>query len=150
MLFGQDRGALRRIFFTAWHKQRAGEPMEPLETMIAAVIAQHPEYHAMLEEPDRYADRDYLPEMGETNPFLHMAMHLSIQEQLDTARPAGIREQYQTLMQRLGEAHAVEHEMMECLAEMLWEAQRENRLPDEAAYLACLQRRANTHRRANR
>jgi hypothetical protein len=30
--------------------------------------------------------------------------------------------------------------MMECLGQSLWEAQRENRSPDEAAYLECLKK----------
>lgn len=142
MLFGQDRGALRRMFFETWRKRHAGEPLEPLETAIAAVVEQHPEYHAMLADADRHLDRDWLPEGGETNPFLHMSMHIAIQEQLSTGRPAGIREAYQTMMAHLPDAHAVEHQMMECLAQMLWEAQRENRMPDEEAYLGCLRRMA--------
>ena len=130
------------MFFEAWRKRRAGEPLEPLETAIATVVEQHPEYHAMLADADRHLDRDWLPEGGETNPFLHMSMHIAIQEQLSTGRPDGIREAYQAMMTHLPDAHAVEHQMMECLAQMLWEAQRENRMPDEEAYLGCLRRMA--------
>lgn len=141
MLYGQDRGALRQQFFEVWRKREAGEPLEPLEQIVAEVIARHPEYHGVLRDRERYLDRDYLPEMGETNPFLHMAMHIGIHEQLATDRPAGIREAYQALLKRVGEPHRVEHEMMECLGEMFWRAQREQRMPDEAAYLDCLRAR---------
>lgn len=140
MLFGQDRGELRRAFFETWRKRQAGEALEPLETAIASVIEHHPEYHALLADPERNLERDYFPEGGETNPFLHMSLHIAIQEQLGTDRPAGIREQYQALMQRLADPHEVEHRIMECLMQMLWEAQRENRMPDEAGYLDCLRR----------
>lgn len=142
MLFGQDRGELRNMFFEAWRKRRSGEGLEPLERAIVEVVELHPEYHALLTDPERNLDRDYLPEGGETNPFLHMSLHIAVQEQLGTDRPAGIRELYQAMMQRLPDAHAVEHEIMECLMQMLWEAQRENRMPDEEAYLACLRRTA--------
>ncbi len=141
MLFGQDRGALRRQFFEVWRKHTAGVPLEPLEQLVAQVIARHPEYHGVLQDPERFLDRDYLPEMGETNPFLHMAMHIAIHEQLTTGRPPGILDAYQGLLQRLGEPHRAEHEMMECLGEMFWRAQREQRTPDEAAYLECLRGR---------
>ncbi len=139
-MFGQDRTALRRSFFQAWRKHRNGEALEPLEALIAQVIAMHPEYHALLEadEADQL-DRDYLPELGQTNPFLHMAMHIAIHEQLASDRPAGIRSAYQQQLGTHGEAHAAEHRMMECLGEALWQAQRNGQPPDETAYLACLQ-----------
>lgn len=139
-MFGQDRTTLRHSFFQAWRKHSNGEALEPLEALIAQVIAMHPEYHALLDadEADQL-DRDYLPELGQTNPFLHMAMHIAIHEQLASDRPVGIRSAYQQQLGIHGEAHAAEHRMMECLGEALWQAQRNGQPPDEAAYLACLQ-----------
>lgn len=138
MLFSQDRTQLRRFFFSVWRKHEAREPMEPLEGLIVDVIAQHPEYHAQLADEDVVLDRDYLPELGETNPFLHLAMHLAMREQLGTQRPAGIVEIYQKLAAATGSAHDAEHAMMECLGEMLWQAQRDGTAPDERRYLDCL------------
>jgi hypothetical protein len=77
--------------------------------------------------------------MGETNPFLHMGMHLAIQEQLGGQRPEGILEVYQQLCRRMT-GHAAEHQMMECLGETLWEAQRNGVEPDERVYLERLRR----------
>lgn len=139
-MFGVERDQMRQVFFEAWRKQQAGEAMQPLEQLIAGVVRQHPEYHALMGDPERSISREFQPEMGESNPFLHMAMHISLQEQISTARPAGISEFYRSLCQRLGDAHEAEHQMMECLARMLWEAQSANRMPDEAAYLDCIQR----------
>lgn len=141
-MFGQDRSQLRHLFFAAWHKYLAQQPLDPLEQLIATIVQQHPEYHALLEDETTNLDKDYTPEMGQTNPFLHMAMHIAIQEQLATQRPDGITERYQKLMQIYKDAHAVEHQMMECLAEMMWQSQRDGALPDEAAYLKCLQQQA--------
>ena len=138
MIFGQDRGALRRMYAEAWKKRVADAPLSPLETQIAEVVADHPEYHDAVTADD--VDRDYLPEGGETNPFLHMGLHLSVREQVSTNRPAGIRGVFTTLAERTGDPHAAEHRMIECLAETLWEAQSHSAPPDEQQYLARLQR----------
>jgi len=138
-MFGNDRNELRRMFFSVWHKAQNSEPLEPLENLITEIIKLHPEYHDLLVDEQANLDKDYTPEMGQTNPFLHMAMHISIQEQLQTDRPAGIRAQYQQLMTKMSDAHEVEHQMMECLGQMIWQAQRDNTLPDESHYLACVQ-----------
>ena len=138
MLFSQDRNQLRQYYCDVWRKHRAGEVLEPLEAQIRDVILLHPEYHALLEDVDRALDRDYLPESGETNPFLHMALHLAIYEQLATDRPAGIRALVLQARGRWPDMHALEHRMLECLAETLWQSQRDGKPPDEAAYLRCL------------
>jgi hypothetical protein len=139
-MFSSDRKQLRQTFFDAWRKRRAGEVMTSLEEMVSQVVAMHPEYHAQLENPDQGLEKDYLPEAGESNPFLHMAMHISLQEQISTDRPPGIRLLYQRLCQKMGDVHQAEHQLMECLAQMLWEAQANQRMPDEQAYLDCIRR----------
>lgn len=136
-MFGQDRTELRQMFFTAWKKHLTKQVMEPLEAVVAKIIELHPEYHSLLENQDTL-DKDYTPEMGETNPFLHMAMHISIQEQLSTKRPTGIEQLHQSMLNKVKDPHETEHLMMECLGKMLWEAQSQNKMPDEGDYLNCL------------
>ena len=138
MIFGQDRQELRKMYADAWKKQLAGQPLSPLEAQIAAVVAEHPEYHDALTGAD--LDRDYTPEGGQTNPFLHMGLHLGIREQVATDRPGGIAKIHRALTARHGDPHAAEHRMIDCLAETLWEAQSANRAPDEALYLERLRR----------
>lgn len=140
MLFGNDRNQLRAIYFETWRKYEAGEPLEPLEKQIAAVILEHPEYHIYLEDYEGALARDFLPESGESNPFLHMGLHLAIHEQLSTNRPAGVVGIHRQLQLRHGSAHEAEHRMIECLAETLWEAQREGGAPDEERYLQRLRK----------
>ncbi len=137
-MFGQDRTELRQMFFTAWKKHQNKQIMEPLEAVVAKIVELHPEYHALLENEASEIDKDYTPEMGQTNPFLHMAMHISIQEQLSTKRPAGIEHLYQSMLNKHKDPHETEHMMMECLGKMLWEAQSQNKMPDENDYLICL------------
>ena len=140
-MFGQNRADLRRFFLTSWNKHLASHPLQPLERLVAEVIEQHPEYHGCLADEDQLR-QDFGPEQGQTNPWLHMGMHITIGEQLGADRPSGIRSAYQRLVLRQGDPHAAEHAMMECLGAVLWEAQRSGEVPDEQAYLACVKRLA--------
>jgi hypothetical protein len=140
----QSRDQLRRVYIEAWRKRRAGLPTEPLEAQVADVIALHPEYHAVLEGADDTLARDYTPEGRQSNPFLHMGLHLAARDQITTDRPAGIRKAFQTVAARLGSEHEAEHRIIECLAEAMWEAQRSGRPPDEQAYLAAVLRLARS------
>lgn len=137
-MFGNDRDSLRRYYVTVWQKASTGQALEPLERLIAAVIAEHPEYQSILKDPEAALGQDYLLEMGQTNPFLHMGMHIAIHEQLNSDRPVGIREVYQAICQQMGDPHRAEHQMMECLGQILWEAQRAGVQPDEQLYLTRL------------
>ena len=137
-MFGQDRTELRQMFFTAWKKHQNKQLMEPIEAVVAKIIELHPEYHTLFENESAELDKDYTPEMGQTNPFLHMAMHISIQEQLSTKRPTGIEQLHQSILKKNQDPHETEHLMMECLGKMLWEAQSQNKMPDENDYLSCL------------
>lgn len=136
----QDRNGLRRYYLEAWRKQREGRPLEPLEHQIATVIEQHAEYHALLEDEPEALARDYSPESGQSNPFLHLGLHLAIREQVATDRPVGIAAVHRELCRRLGDVHTAEHRMIERLGEALWLSQRTGRPPDEAAYLESLRR----------
>ncbi|MCJ7451187.1 MAG: DUF1841 family protein [Steroidobacteraceae bacterium] len=136
----QDRSSLRRGYVEAWRKRREALPLEPLEHQIADVVELHPEYHAVLEQDTDALQRDYAPEGGQSNPFLHMGMHLAIREQVSTNRPAGIAAIHAALAAQLGSVHEAEHRMIECLGEALWRSQRSGLPPDEAAYLEALRK----------
>jgi hypothetical protein len=111
-----------------------------LEAQVADVIALHPEYHAALERGEDALARDYTPEGGQSNPFLHMGLHLAVRDQIATDRPPGLRKAFESLAQRTGAAHEAEHRIIECLAQAMWEAQRAGRPPDESAYLEAVRR----------
>ncbi len=136
----RDRSASRRFFAEVWEKYRHGYVLEPLEDLIAGVIRQHPEYHGLLEDLRDVIEADFGPEGGETNPFLHLGMHVALEEQIRADRPVGIAALYARYLRSAGDPHLALHRMMECLAEALWRAERERRLPDENAYLECLRR----------
>ena len=133
MIFGQDRNELRKMYADAWQKHLDKTALTPLEAQITAVVEWHPEYHDDVMNND--LDKDYTPDGGQTNPFLHMGLHLGIREQVATNRPAGINTVFSTLATKIGDPHTAEHRMIDCLAETLWEAQSQNTAPDETRYL---------------
>ncbi len=140
-MFNPSRDQVRQFFFDVWAKYRAGQPLAGAEQPALDAVLAHHEYHAMLDRPDRHKDRDYLPESGETNPFLHLSMHLAIAEQLSVDQPPGIRDRYQRLLNLHGDAMDAQHDIMDCLAEMIWQVQRYRTAFDSAAYLHCLDRK---------
>jgi hypothetical protein len=139
-MFTPSRDDARRFLIETWAKYRAGQPLSDLENLAAGLIAQHPEYHPIVENPEHHADRDWHPESGETNPFLHLSLHLAVAEQLVIDQPAGIRAQFERLRAARGDEHAALHAILECLGEVIWSAQRHGTPFDAALYLACLER----------
>jgi len=140
-MFSPSRDQARQFFFDAWRKHRAAEPVEGLERLAIAVMLLHPEYHGVLDAPERHRDRDYLPEVGQINPFLHLSLHLAVEEQLSIDQPPGLRAQYLRLLHARGAEHDAKHDLLECLGETIWQAQRNGTAPDPAHYLDCLARR---------
>ena len=138
MLFTQERTRTRQMFRSAWKKKQLDQNLEPLEKQIVSLLEDHPEYHTLLSGDDDVLDKDYKAEDGRENPFLHLSLHLALREQVGTDRPAGIASITRSLLLKHGNGHTVEHMMIEKLGLYLWEAQRQERAPDEAAYLNSL------------
>jgi hypothetical protein len=135
----QSRSDLRGMYLEAWRKHTTGLPLEPLEAQIVDVITEHPEYHSLLNDRDAALAKDFTPESGQSNPFLHMAMHLAVRDQVATDRPAGIRAAFDTLLRRRDKLDA-EHAVAEHLAEMIWQSQRSGLPPDEQVYIRRVQK----------
>lgn len=140
MFYGDTIQETRHMFFTSWEKYQQQKIMTPLENQIAQVILAHPEYHQLLEQPRSYQEHSYYPELGEANPFLHMGLHLAIREQVATDRPQGISKLFSKLVIKYHDPLAVEHLMMDQLAECLWLGQKNHQPPDEIHYLETLSR----------
>lgn len=140
-MFNPSREQVRDFFFEAWRKHRAAETLAGLEAVALEITLLHPEYHSVLDAPEKYRDQAYFPELGETNPFLHMSLHMALEEQLSIDQPRGVAGRFAELLERRGDRHAAQHEAIECLAEMVWRAQRDAAPPDAEAYLANLDKR---------
>ena len=140
-MFNPSREQVRRFFFDAWKKYREKTPLAGLEPVAVDVILAHPEYGDALEQPEREAERDYSPEAGESNPFLHLSLHLAVEEQLSIDQPPGIQAEFERIARTRRDRHEALHAVLECLGETLWRAQRDAAAPDAAAYLECLKKR---------
>ena len=140
-MFSPTRDQSRRFFIDAWRKQGQGLPISPLEHLAADLVRIHPEYHALLGGSEEVLAREWTPEKGEANPFLHLSLHLAVEEQLSIDQPPGLRAIFEALLARHGERHPALHEVLECLGETIWRSQRDQAPPDGAAYLDCLRRR---------
>jgi hypothetical protein len=137
-MFEPTREQVRDLFFGAWRKYRAGEPLAGVEAPALAVMLLHPEYHDLLSQPERFRERDYTDEL---NPFLHMSLHLALEEQLSINQPPGIAELFEKVVFLKSDRHAALHDALECLGETIWRAQREKAPLDGGAYLDCLRKK---------
>ena len=141
-MFNPSRDEVRRFFCETWRKSRERLALEPIEVMAAEMIVAHPEYHALLEKPEAALEQEFSPESGNTNPFLHLSLHLSIAEQLSIDQPPGIRAAFEAIFRRCGDAHDAQHAILDCLGEAIWTAQRHGKPLDAIAYLSAIRRKA--------
>jgi hypothetical protein len=135
MFYGNNVSDTRQLFYTSWSKYNQKQPLTALEQQLVAVIIDHPEYQSLFEQNKAFLEQAYFPEMGQSNPFLHMGLHLAVRDQIATNKPIGITQHFKQLIKKYKDKLVVEHMIIECLAECLWQAQRDNREPDESSYL---------------
>ena len=142
MLFDPSRDQVRRFFLDVWRKTQDQVPMSPMELMAQEWMLLHPEYHGLFADEDKAMTKDFSVEDGQTNPFLHLSMHLALQEQMSIDQPPGGRDALNRLIEQADDVHEAMHHAMQCLGEMLYNAQRQSAPPDVQSYLECLQRQA--------
>jgi len=139
-MFDPSREQVRDLFFGTWRKYRAAEPLAGIEGLALEAILLHPEYHELLSQPGRFREKDYT---DESNPFLHMSLHIALAEQLSIDQPPGIVQLFGDLLAKKRDRHEALHEAIECLAHTVWRAQRDGVPPDAGAYLDCLRARTD-------
>lgn len=141
-MFQPSQHDVRRFFCETRRKQHQGLPLDAMESQAAPWLLEHPEYDAALADLEAALAAHYGVEGGQSNPFLHLSMHLSIAEQVAIDQPTGIRQAVQLLASRRGSLHEAHHEVMECLGRMIWESQRSGLPPDGPAYIDAVRQRA--------
>ncbi len=139
-LFSPDRHQVRQFFQYSWRQHCQGGSLSAIESLAAEIIGFHPEFHALLELPEaELLTREWPPEDGTMNPFLHLSLHLALEEQLRIDQPPGIRAVYTHQCRLIGVEHDARHRLMECLGEVVWESQRHGTPPDPKRYWDLLQ-----------
>ncbi|MBU6468933.1 MAG: DUF1841 family protein [Betaproteobacteria bacterium] len=140
-MFDVSRDQARQFFFEVRAKSKQSLPLSPLEDVALSIINHHPEYHALLDQPERYKDKDWQGESNEHNPFLHLSLHLAIEEQLSINQPPGIRAYFERLCLSLKDEHLARHVLLESLTEMVWQAQVNQQPLDNQRYLSLVEER---------
>lgn len=141
-MFNPSREQVRRFFCDAWRKHLERSIVEGAEATAIDIILRHPEYQTLLASGEDAIARDWTPEGGEMNPFLHLSLHLAIHEQVSINQPPGIRLAFEQLRARM-DAHDAEHVLLECLGETIWKAQRNGQAMDAEAYVDAVRRKAS-------
>ncbi len=139
-MFNPSREQVRSFFLQTWAKYRQGTPLVGLENTAIDVVLAHPEYRGVLEDAAQ-TTADYPVEAGAPNPFLHLSLHLAIEEQLSIDQPPGLRAEFERLQRKFGDRHAALHAVLECLGETVWRSQRDAAPPDALAYLECVRKK---------
>jgi hypothetical protein len=140
-MFNPSREQVRRFFCDAWKKHLERLPLVGAEVTAVDIMLRHPEYHPLLADAEGALEKEWAPEAGQMNPFLHLSLHLAIFEQVSIDQPPGIRAAFEALRARL-DPHEAEHAILECLGETIWRAQREGKPMDALAYLEGVRRAA--------
>lgn len=144
-MYNPTRDQARRFFIDAWQAHRSrgiGAPLSQLEQIAVDIILLHPEYQDLLADAETALSKEWTPEDGQLNPFLHLSLHLSIEEQIAIDQPPGLRVAFEKLKARHGDRHQALHDVLECLGEAIWNAQRNRSAPDGVAYLECVRKKA--------
>ena len=130
--------AHRQVFWDAWQRAQADMPLDALQVRIARVIALHPEYHHYFDDMEDFLDRDFEVDDG-MNPYLHMSLHLALEEQIAIRQPPEVANALEFLMQHKGkDRHEALHAILEVLAETVYYAQKRGDEPDVMAYVAAV------------
>ena len=142
-MFNPTRDQVRDFFINTWKKHQDKSVLTPIESLALKWILEHPEYHNVLSAQES-REQDYQVQQGQVNPFLHLSMHLAIEEQISIDSPPGIRQVFEQLIAR-STPHDAVHEIMECLGQVIWESQRLGKPLDNEQYQELLLQRVKRH-----
>jgi len=127
--------AHRQIFWDAWQRAKDNLPLDAMQVRIARVIEMHPEYHHFFNDMEDFLERDFQVDDG-MNPYLHLSLHLALEEQIATRQPPEVGNAIEYMMTTKGiDRHAALHSVLEILAESVYFSQREGKDPDVLQYL---------------
>jgi hypothetical protein len=143
-MFNPTQSEVRQFFFDVYNKVQQNVQLSDIEKIAFQVIATHPEYNHILENVNKYKEFQWTPELEQTNPFLHMSMHITLYEQLSIDQPQGIRQAYNSLCKKYNDEHETQHQIIDCIGEMLWQAHRSNTQPSAEIYLSCINHKVNS------
>ena len=103
-MFNPTRDQARLFFLNSWKKYHKEEPLSEAESLALQWMTKHPEYFEVFDaEPESILAADFSVEAGQSNPFLHLSMHLAVAEQVSIDQPPGIRAAFAKLCEKMGQ-----------------------------------------------
>ncbi|KYP10702.1 MAG: hypothetical protein A0129_11300 [Limnobacter sp. CACIAM 66H1] len=138
-MFNPTRDQARLFFLNSWKKYHKEEPLTEAESLALQWMTKHPEYFDIFDaEPESILAADFSVEAGQSNPFLHLSMHLAVAEQVSIDQPPGIRAAFAKLCEKMGDDHKAAHQVFECLAEQIYQQQKNGVAFSSENYIQCI------------
>lgn len=120
-VFEAFRRANRKHLHSIWQRAQNGQldGLNEEERRLAEIMVAHSdEYFNQFEFADVLADREFDPE-GETNPFMHVALHALLEKQIKDHEPIEAFQFYNAMLRNKWTAHEVIHLLMAILVKFL-------------------------------
>ncbi|AGF49226.1 DUF1841 family protein [Candidatus Kinetoplastidibacterium galati] len=112
-MFNPSLDQARYFFIEVWNKHKLSKTLTPIEKTTIACILEHPQFYKDLDNKESIKN-SYNSNFPESNPFLHLSMHLAISEQLLIDQPCGIKAAYNKLITS-NDPHTAIHKIIKCL-----------------------------------
>lgn len=141
--YAELRHLTRSYVGLVWELVLVGAELEGDKAVLARILKQHPEYSDIWEQA---ADLDPHEEVlrDGANPFVHVAIHQTIENQISERTPPQTAETLEALMQAGYTRHEAIHAIGNVLAEEIYEILRDKRPFDEAGYVQALRELVQT------
>jgi len=140
MFYTNNRNQLRQFYYDTWQKHKTHQALNDLEKQILAIMLEHPEYQNTFENNATTSTQDFSETLGQANPFMHMGLHLAVRDQIALDQPPGIQQLFQQQLNKGQKPHDLEHQIMDILAEQLWQDTQAQKPLDMANYLENLKK----------
>jgi hypothetical protein len=116
-------------------KLKQGNPLSSgEELLIAEIMSQHPEFIPIWELGDLSASPQEIN--GEViNPFVHTALHLAMEKQIDINDPAEVVEVINRLIDKGMDRHKVIHQIGGVYASLYFSSLRKGEMFEEYSYI---------------
>lgn len=146
--YAQLRGVTRSRLGLIWELVKAGGELDEEDARLAEVLEQHPDYYDVWEAAQSM-EKEEVTRDG-VNPFLHVAIHQVVENQLAENDPPQTAGTLAALRRAGYDRHDAIHMIGRVVSDEIFEILKEERPFDEAAYVAALEDLARTERRRAR
>ena len=138
-----DRAQNRKLFHMLWERAQNDDfaGLDDEQRRIAEALKLHAdEYHNVFEFSDVVPDREFDPQKGEVNPFLHISIHAAVQAQLEAKDPIEVLQFYNAMRKKKCSHHDALHLILTILAPLMFRTMKSLMPFDNNRYLSLLKK----------